>query len=373
MDRGTTPYVTIIVPVYNAGEWLPRCLDSIAAQTYENWECILVDDGSSDGSSAVCDAYASHDSRFKVIHQENGGVCKARNKGLEIVRGEYVVFCDQDDMMAEHTLEYALEIQNQNPDVFVIWNMTRSLEGFQQDKAHPLHYAVHPLQQITILHMGSMLFVHVWNKLFSVRRLKEKQVRFDERLGRVSTYGGEDGDFVQKYMEGCTSQQPIAYAQAAWYYHALDNNQGSITGIALQRAGDIGELGDPEPGYCDKILMEFVQDVDSIDVLLKDYAQEAYPFMLHYYRCLCYGIWSARKLHEKLPAGFWRDPRLLRMLDWCRRNHIHIPYYLPLRARQGWLAAKMYEWSQLRSPNYGHFDWLFYYLLGGNWKRPNGL
>ena len=92
-----SPLISIIVPVYNVEDYIRPCLDSILAQTYTNFEAILVDDGSKDGSGSVCDEYAEKDSRFIVVHKENGGVSSARNKGLEIAKGEYIAFVDSDD------------------------------------------------------------------------------------------------------------------------------------------------------------------------------------------------------------------------------------------------------------------------------------
>lgn len=89
--------ISIIVPVYNMEPYLPQCLDSILSQTLKDWECILVDDGSTDGSGKICDDYAGQDSRFKVVHTENGGLSAARNKGLEIARSEFIGFVDSDD------------------------------------------------------------------------------------------------------------------------------------------------------------------------------------------------------------------------------------------------------------------------------------
>ena len=83
--------VSVIIPIYNAGAYLRRCLDSITGQTYENIEIICVDDGSSDDSGAICDEYAERDARIHVIHKENGGVSSARNAGLEIAGGG--VYC----------------------------------------------------------------------------------------------------------------------------------------------------------------------------------------------------------------------------------------------------------------------------------------
>ena len=93
------PLISVIVPVYKVEAFLPRCVDSLLAQTYENLEIILVDDGSPDNCGAICDGYAEKDSRVRCIHKENGGLSSARNAGLDIARGEYIGFLDSDDWM----------------------------------------------------------------------------------------------------------------------------------------------------------------------------------------------------------------------------------------------------------------------------------
>ncbi len=99
------PQVSIIVPVYKVEPYIRRCLDSIVAQTYTDWECILVDDGSPDLSGAICDEYAAKDSRFKVIHQENQGVTRARANGVSLAVGEWVNFVDPDDLLPTSSLQ----------------------------------------------------------------------------------------------------------------------------------------------------------------------------------------------------------------------------------------------------------------------------
>lgn len=91
------PFISIIIPIYNAEKFLCQCLDSVLAQTYPDWECILVDDGSKDSSEDICDEYTQKDSRFKVYHKENGGVSSARNMGLDNADGKYICFIDSDD------------------------------------------------------------------------------------------------------------------------------------------------------------------------------------------------------------------------------------------------------------------------------------
>lgn len=89
------PKVSIIVPVYKAEKYLNRCIDSIIAQTFTDWELLLIDDGSPDRSGDICDEYAKKDIRIRVFHKKNGGVSSARNLGLYNVQGEYVTFCWQ--------------------------------------------------------------------------------------------------------------------------------------------------------------------------------------------------------------------------------------------------------------------------------------
>ena len=97
--------VSIIVPVYKVEKYLNRCIDSILNQTYINLEIILVDDGSPDNCGKICEEYAQKDNRVIVIHKENGGLSDARNKGLNIARGEFVSFIDSDDFIDKSMIE----------------------------------------------------------------------------------------------------------------------------------------------------------------------------------------------------------------------------------------------------------------------------
>ena len=99
--------VSVIMPVYNSGEYLKTAVDSILSQSLKEIELILVDDGSTDGSSEKCDEYAKKDKRVVVIHQKNGGICNARNAALKVARGEYIGFSDHDDEYVPGYLEHA--------------------------------------------------------------------------------------------------------------------------------------------------------------------------------------------------------------------------------------------------------------------------
>lgn len=114
----STPLVSIIVPVYNAEDYLRYCVDSILQQSYANLEVILVDDGAKDSSPQICDEFAAQDNRVTVIHQENGGIAKAQNTGLDAAHGEYIAFADNDDILDRHNIEYLLHaLQNTGADM----------------------------------------------------------------------------------------------------------------------------------------------------------------------------------------------------------------------------------------------------------------
>lgn len=113
-----SPKISVIVPVYKVEAYLPACLDSITAQTFQDFELILVDDGSPDTCGAMCDEYAAAHPNTRVLHQTNAGLSEARNNGVKIANGEFVTFIDSDDFVAPDYLEYLLYLQEKhNADV----------------------------------------------------------------------------------------------------------------------------------------------------------------------------------------------------------------------------------------------------------------
>ena len=114
------PLLSIVTPVYNVESFLDRSVQSILSQSYRDIELILIDDGSTDGSSSLCDELAKKDSRVKVIHKENGGVSTARNVGLEIASGEYLTFVDPDDFLAPDTYLANMEYLISHKDVDIL-------------------------------------------------------------------------------------------------------------------------------------------------------------------------------------------------------------------------------------------------------------
>ena len=118
--------ITVIIPVYNAGKYLRKCLDSIVMGQYSDWECILVDDGSKDDSLSICEEYANKDSRFRVFHQINAGASAARNVGLDNAKGEYITFIDADDWVSSN---YLFAVEKCDSDLILLETKHVNKEG----------------------------------------------------------------------------------------------------------------------------------------------------------------------------------------------------------------------------------------------------
>lgn len=128
--------VSIIVPIYNVEQYISKCIESILAQTYRDFELILVDDGSTDMCGKICDEYAKQDSRVHVIHQENKGVSAARNAGISLAKGEYIMFVDSDDFITENMLEKMHDCIAESGSDIAICGINNFLDGAEtEDKS----------------------------------------------------------------------------------------------------------------------------------------------------------------------------------------------------------------------------------------------
>lgn len=123
------PVVSVIIPCYNQEKYIAETLDSVLAQTFRDWECIVMDDGSSDGSAAVVRAYCDKDPRIKYFHQENGGVSKARNEAVARSCGEYILPLDGDDLIAPSYIEEALAHMRSNPATKLVYCLADTFGG----------------------------------------------------------------------------------------------------------------------------------------------------------------------------------------------------------------------------------------------------
>ena len=220
MEEKSVPLISLIIPVYNIEPYVRRCLDSAIAQTYRNIEIIVVDDGSTDGSPALCDFYAAKDSRLKVIHRRNGGLSAARNSGLDICSGEYISFIDGDDCVRADYVQqlYAAAAAR---DALM---SAGSYDSFETDEA-PADNAAISLQSACVPMLaaetanarGDIRFVTAWGKLF--HRSLWRMMRFPE--GKL--HEDEFTTYRAIYASG-----KVAFVDIPLYYYF--QRAGSIMG-----------------------------------------------------------------------------------------------------------------------------------------------
>lgn len=207
------PKVSIIVPVFKAERYLRQCIESILTQTFTDWECILVDDGSPDHSGAICDEYAARDARIRVIHKENGGVSSARNVALGRMTGKWLTFVDSDDCLYPNALQRWVEVAEQNNLDLIQCHFNREYKEGQVDgNATEVLTATHYADSENYL-------TCVWGTIFKTIIVKEHSLRFDENVKL-----GEDQIFLLNYMQLCTRIQRIG--DVLYFYR--NNEQGSV-------------------------------------------------------------------------------------------------------------------------------------------------
>ncbi|MDE7282065.1 MAG: glycosyltransferase, partial [Lachnospiraceae bacterium] len=184
--------VSIVIPVYNVEKYLRLCLDSVLAQKFINFEAILVDDGSTDSSPAICDEYVKKDGRFKVIHQKNGGLSHARNIGIKHAVGDYVFFLDSDDCIHPLLLKKLTEIAEKYHAALVQTDIESVAEDFSDyEKEIDSDFTVYPFDTIdafynidrdnkNITQDIRLITLVVWTKLY--RRDLVEKIAFPEEI-----------------------------------------------------------------------------------------------------------------------------------------------------------------------------------------------
>ena len=163
------PLISVIVPVYKVEEYLPKCVDSIVNQTYRNLEIILVDDGSPDNCGALCDRYEQLDERVRVIHQENGGLPAARNAGLDVMQGEYLMFVDSDDWLATDAIEVLYERLQKDGSDMAIGNMVKVFDDRLVRPAYSewiVDSVITGREALSLMGSDTPLRCNVWSKLY---------------------------------------------------------------------------------------------------------------------------------------------------------------------------------------------------------------
>ncbi|MCR5575388.1 MAG: glycosyltransferase [Oscillospiraceae bacterium] len=212
--------ISIIVPVYNVEAYVVQCIESILAQTWKNWELILIDDGSPDRSGEICDAYAGEHENIRVIHQANRGVSAARNVGIEAAKGEYLFFADPDDWLAPEMLE-GMMAAGQGAELVVCGhtNVYMQADGTEKRRMERRIWEGRdtPLETTALDDDVMAKTAVLWNKLY--RRDAVGALRFDESLSY-----GEDALFVAELLSHLHAAVLI---DEPWYFYRK-NRPGNV-------------------------------------------------------------------------------------------------------------------------------------------------
>lgn len=252
------PQISIVVPVYNVEKYLRRCIDSILAQTFTDFELLLIDDGSKDSSGSICDEYAKKDNRIRVFHKENGGVSSARNVGLDNAQGDWICFCDADDWVKS---EFLSTFRNMMKDGDLLsqgfhsfnWQNNGDKDIFE---ATGIYQRDDLLKFLLQLHEKNQLGF-IWCKSFKRKIINENHLKFDKDIHFM-----EDLMFVLQY---CTYIKSINNNALCLYQYKFTDS-GKVFSpqddfVVLKRIYLLFKVLDKGMTYNENIKILFMDDI----------------------------------------------------------------------------------------------------------------
>lgn len=214
--------ISVVVPVYNMGKVLPKCIGALLSQSYDDYEIILVNDGSTDGSGEACDQEAKKSEKIRVIHKANGGLSSARNCGIDQAKGEFIIFPDPDDWEETNYLEYLLAIKEKaNADLSICGYYRYTPKGEFPEKLPPDAAMLDAKSALKRLVLPSDFSGYVWNKLFSMKTIRDAGLRFDEELQCL-----QDLHFCFRYFQYCDR---IVYDPKPLYHYNINTGVSSFS------------------------------------------------------------------------------------------------------------------------------------------------
>lgn len=217
--------ISVVIPLYNIEAYIGKCIESVLAQTCENMEILLIDDGSDDQSGAVCDAYARKDTRIRVLHQKHGGVGAARNAGIAEAVGEYIYFLDGDDFIAPSLLQMAKDaIERENSDV-CCFGYVRVSESGEELYTRQFDDGIYEIaaEEDKFEFMARKYFYYrcgseVWNRLYRRKIIQKKSLRFEDQ----KLVQGEDMLFNFHYL--LYTDRVVVLPDAPYFYRERANS-----------------------------------------------------------------------------------------------------------------------------------------------------
>lgn len=269
--------VSIVIPAYNVEHEIEECIHNLMQQTYANYEVIVVNDGSTDKTKKLCDLLVKNNDKIHVIHQENAGVSAARNAGIEIAKGKWIVFLDADDRMAPEAIESALIFAEEKDCDTVCWNCysecNGKIENYPSIKPDRCIYQGNKMRKTLIealynthieeFYPGQM-FRAVWGKLLLAENIKKNAIRFPEGLQL-----GEDAAFLVNYFQICNK---VLFIDCYWNYYKIS----SLSAVGKYKS-NLKEIQTRELETLFQRLQ--IKDISIDTLLLNQYLQFDYQYV----------------------------------------------------------------------------------------------
>ena len=208
--------ISVVVSIYKVEAYLNRCIESLLNQTYKDFELILIDDGSPDNCSSICDAWEKKDKKIRVYHKNNGGLSSARNYGIEQAKGEYVIFPDPDDWVEPEYLERLLALRKEHHADLSICGYYYNKDINNENRELSVYSTEEALEQLML---PRSFCGYAWNKLYSTDLINKYNLRFDLELGMI-----QDLHFNVRYFQYC---KKIVYDSIPLYHYVIDG--GGVT------------------------------------------------------------------------------------------------------------------------------------------------
>ena len=215
--------ISVIVPIYKVEDYLHRCVDSIINQTYTNLEIILVDDGSPDNCPMICDEYAKKDSRIRVVHKKNGGLSDARNAGIDIATGEYIMFIDSDDFVDIEMMESMMKNMIDNNVDMVVCNIKYVYEDREVVKYNQADRILDRYEAMEEYLKDGVVQAVAWNKLYKKSLINDMRYK----VGKTN----EDEFFTYKVVD----KTDKIYYNSRPFYNYIQRDSSIMGKYSLKR------------------------------------------------------------------------------------------------------------------------------------------
>lgn len=282
--------ISVIVPVYNASQYINRCIESLVNQTIKDIEIILVDDGSSDDSLSVCKEWASKDKRIIVLEQENSGVSVARNRGIEFSKGEFILLLDSDDWFTLDAVEYLMSEQRKNNADCVVFGFNQTSGNIWAPNDDKLYKSLNDLKKDFSFWLNTELLSSSVNKMY-----KKSLIKNNYPVGMAF---GEDLLFCLDYLD---QSKCISFVKSPLYQHEVYNKTSLTHSFNINRFRDIEII--------QKRILDFAIDKNDKN-LYKKYVYDCIRVLRSYLLCNDNDLTKRKILDNWLKNSFFKSLKL---------------------------------------------------------------